>query len=185
MLEKCASFTCYLHEKSQEMKFCGPRPKSLAGWTRRPSEQSDTWRLNDGNVVKRSCRGCDDTNKKCSLLMERCAFEYQPELGCRLLLQVQVKSKVASTCQILVSCKRCIFVRGGSTLKSEQCTVCLHLTMNKWVSIPHFKFLRRKLWRPIGGFQEVKSGLLQLCGLWHLIAKCLVFQKPKKLFYGR
>lgn len=128
MLEKCASFTCCLHAKSQEMKFCGPgQLKNLASWTRWPSERSGTWRLSDdGNVVKRSCWGCDDTNKKCRLLMERFAFEYQLWLGCRLLLQVQFKSKVAFTCQIFVSCKRCIFGRGGSTLKSEHCTVYLH-----------------------------------------------------------
>lgn len=70
MEEKGARLTCCLHEKSQERKFCGPgRLKSLASWTRRAPEQSGMWRVsNGGNVVKRSCRGCNDTNKKCRIL---------------------------------------------------------------------------------------------------------------------
>lgn len=158
------------------MKFCGPgRLKRLASWTRRPSEQSGTWRLSDdGNVVKRSCRGCDDTNEKCIHLMERCAFEYQLRLGCRLLLQVQVKSKVASTCQLFVSCKRCIFVRGGS--KSEHCTAYLHFyneymcPMSSDSTLPHSE---RKLWRPIScqilfSASEIWSASTWLQSFWFL-----------------
>lgn len=184
MLEKCARFTCYLHEKSQQINFCGPgRLKSLASWTRRPSEQSGTRRLSDdGNVVETSCRGCDDTNKKCSLLMERCAFEYQPELGCRFCYRCRLNQKLLPH-QIFVSCKMYFCTRRKY---SEERTLHCIFTVRWWIN--EFRFhtscsegessedqsVGFRKWNLVFNFVD--------CGTW---LQSFWFLKKPKLFNGR